>query len=488
MLRRLVVFILIFSFAQILFASSKVTKVRAWKSPDKTRVVFEITSSIKYRIFQLQKPERLVIDLINTNIDNTILKSLDNNSIIKKSRSSKKDKNTHRVVFELKKKVDFKAFQLKPGQGYKHRLVIDLFNQSAKIQMPPTTLKSKKTSIKPSTSTILPNKKRPTAQKKKTHRIKKSVTHLRTRDLIVAIDAGHGGEDPGATGKRGTKEKKIVLAIAKKLAAKVNKQPGMRAVMIRRGDYYISLRARTRKARKANADVFVSIHADAFRNSKARGSSVFILSKRGASSETARWLANKENSADLAGGVSLDDKDDLLAIVLLDLSQTASIEGSNSVAKRVLKGLKKIGKVHKKNVERAGFVVLKSPDMPSILVETGFISNPYEESQLRRSSYQKKLANAIFIGINEYFKRYPIPGTIYGQKLVSTSSSAKKIAQQVQYSKNYQPIKKIRHKVVRGDSLSKLAKRYHVTIKEIKRANRMRSNTLVLGKTLSIPR
>jgi len=293
---------------------------------------------------------------------------------------------------------------------------------------------------------------------------------------VVAIDAGHGGEDPGAIGRRGTKEKKIVLAIARNLAKLVNKQPGMKAVMIRNGDYYISLRGRTKKARRANADVFISIHADAFRNSKARGSSVFILSKRGASSETARWLADKENSADLAGGVSLDDKDDLLAKVLLDLSQTASIEGSDSVAKRVLKGLKKIGKPHKNGVERAGFAVLKSPDIPSVLVETGFISNPYEESQLRKSSYRKKVAKAIFVGINDYFKRYPIPGTIYGQAL-----SRKSLAKKSRKTKN-----KIRHKIVRGDSLSLIAQRYGVSIKEIKRLNRIRGNTLILGKNLLI--
>jgi len=302
------------------------------------------------------------------------------------------------------------------------------------------------------------------------------------RDLIVAIDAGHGGEDPGAIGKRGTREKNIVMSISRKLEKLVNKQAGMKAVMIRNGDYYVSLRNRTKKARKANADVFVSIHADAFRNNKARGSSVFILSKRGASSETARWLAAKENSSDLAGGVSLDDKDDLLAKVLLDLSQTATIEGSSSVADRVLKGLKNIGKTHKKQVERAGFVVLKSPDIPSILVETGFISNHAEEKKLRTSKYQKKLAKAIFTGVNAYFKRYPIPGTIYGQDIAINSPSDK--------SNRSYSVKKgnsRKHKVKRGDTLSRLARKYKTSIKAIKRANRMRNNNLLLGKSIIIP-
>ncbi|MFK5986345.1 MAG: N-acetylmuramoyl-L-alanine amidase [Pseudomonadota bacterium] len=485
MLHRLIVLFLFILCQQVVFASSQITKVRAWKSPDKTRVVFEISDKFTYKAFQLSKPERLVVDIKNTAIDKNTLRALNNSALIVASRSSKKSNNSLRVVLELKKKVQFKAFQLLPGKGYRHRLVVDLFEKSQSLEVSITKKLKKKQS-----TTVLKNsvsKQKSKVKSLSKSKITKSATNIRTRDLIVAIDAGHGGEDPGAIGRKGTKEKKIVLAIAKKLARRVNKQAGMKAVMIRGGDYYISLRGRTRKARKVNADVFISIHADAFRNSKARGSSVFILSKRGASSETARWLADKENSADLAGGVSLDDKDDLLAKVLLDLSQTASIEGSNSVARRVLKGLKRIGKTHKKKVERAGFVVLKSPDIPSILVETGFISNPYEEKQLRRASYQKKIADAIFVGINDYFKRYPIPGTVYGQALtrnvVSRQTSIKKITKHKTTRSGI-----MRHKVVRGDSLSMLAKRYGVSIKEIKRSNRIYSNTLVLGKVLSIPR
>jgi len=469
MFKRFFILFLLFFWSQQAFSLAKITKVRAWKSPDKTRVVFEITDKAKYSVFQLQSPERLVIDLKNASIDPIALKNLDYNGLIVNSRSSKRGKNSLRLVLQLKKKVRVKDFLLKPNRTYRHRLVVDLFEKSLKQKKSPA--KTAKKTTAPAKKTILKKTKHKTKKS-----IKKSAANIRHRDIVVAIDAGHGGEDPGAIGRRGTKEKKIVLAIARDLAKRVNKQPGMKAVMIRNGDYYISLRGRTKKARRANADVFISIHADAFRNRKARGSSVFILSKRGASSETARWLADKENSADLAGGVSLDDKDDLLAKVLLDLSQTASIEGSDSVAKRVLKGLKKIGKPHKNTVERAGFAVLKSPDIPSILIETGFISNPYEESQLRKSSYRKKVANAIFVGINDYFKRFPIPGTIYGQSL-----SRKSLAKKSTKRKN-----KIRHKIVRGDSLSLIAQRYGVSIKQIKRLNKIRGNTLILGKNLLI--
>jgi N-acetylmuramoyl-L-alanine amidase len=479
MLIRVFLLFFVLSWFQSAFSMAKITKVRAWKSPEKTRVVLEVTKKSDYSVFQLHKPERVVVDLKNTTINSDALKDFDYSGLIVSSRNSKRDNNSLRLVLQLRKTTHLKDFQLQPSLGYRHRLVLDLFEKP--IQHKKTVNQSVK-KLKPS-STKAKQLTRPIV-KKTNFKAKKSVAGLRHRDIIVAIDAGHGGEDPGAAGKRGTKEKKIVLSIARKLARQVNKQPGMKAVMIRTGDYYVSLRARTNKARRANADVFISIHADAFRNSKARGSSVFILSKRGASSETARWLADKENSADLAGGVSLDDKDDLLAKVLLDLSQTASIEGSNSVAKKVLRGLKKIGKTHKKSVERAGFVVLKSPDIPSILVETGFISNPYEEQQLRKTTYQKKVADAIFAGINDYFKRYPIPGTIYGQHLLVAKTSVKQVAK-TKSSAVYQT--KRQHKVVRGDNLSLLAKRYRVRIKDIKRLNRMRNNTLILGKKLIIP-
>ncbi|MCK5666201.1 MAG: N-acetylmuramoyl-L-alanine amidase, partial [Thiotrichaceae bacterium] len=349
---------------------------RMWASPDSTRLVIDLSKGISYVLSTTKNPERVIIDIDQARFATKESRISYNNGAIKTLRSATKKDNKLRLVLDLRHKVKPKSFLLKPNSKYGYRLVIDLEKVVA-------------------------------YSKSASPKVIKSVNSSKKRKLIVAIDAGHGGEDPGAQGPRGTKEKKVVLAIARNLRDIVNKTPGMKAKMIRNGDYYISLRGRTKKARKLNADVFVSIHADAFKNPKAKGASVFILSSRGASSEAAKWLAKKENEADLVGGVSLDDKDDMLAKVLLDLSQTATIEASTSVASRVLKGLKKMGKTHKPSVERAGFVVLKSPDIPSILVETGFISNPKEEKLLRSSSYQKKLARAIFNGVNSYFKQYP---------------------------------------------------------------------------------
>jgi N-acetylmuramoyl-L-alanine amidase len=234
------------------------------------------------------------------------------------------------------------------------------------------------------------------------------VTAKKSKDVVVAIDAGHGGDDPGARGPNGTLEKKVTFAIANKLATLINGQPGMKAVLIRKGDYYVSLRNRMQIARTAKADLFISIHADAFDNPDVRGASVYTLSRNGASSEAARWLANSENAADLIGGVSLDDKEDVLASVLLDLSQAATQEASVNVAGHVLRNFHEICELHKGAVQKAGFLVLKSPDIPSILVETAFISNPLEERNLLNTSYQSKIANAIFKGVRNYFKQNDI--------------------------------------------------------------------------------
>lgn len=447
----IIIILMLLFFSDAAFAAlAQVKGFRMWASPDSTRLVIELSKSATHSLTTLSKPGRVIIDINQTKLAASTAGLKYKTGAIKKVRSAKQKNNQLRLVLDLRHKVHPKSFLLKPNSKYGYRLVIDLEKVS--------------------------NRSHANSPK-----IVKSVNATKKRDLIVAIDAGHGGDDPGAKGPRGTKEKQVVLAISRKLRDIINKKPGMKAVMIRNGDYYISLRGRTRKARKLNADIFVSIHADAFKNPKARGASVFILSSRGASSEAAKWLAKKENEADLVGGVSLDDKDDMLAKMLLDLSQTATIEASTSVASRVLKGLKTVGKTHKPGVERAGFVVLKSPDIPSILVETGFISNPKEEKLLRKSSYQKKLAKAIFNGVNSYFKQYPTPGTIYARDVdikqlneSALSSVTKKIIQ--------------RHKVVRGDTLSGIAKRYRVSMVAIKKANKLRSNTLFLGKVLSIPR
>nr|WP_281400929.1 N-acetylmuramoyl-L-alanine amidase [sulfur-oxidizing endosymbiont of Gigantopelta aegis] len=428
---------------------AKIKGVRMWASPDSTRLVIDLSSAVGHRLTRLSSPERVVIDVNQARLITSISNLNYKKGVISGIRSANKKNGKVRLVLDLKHKVHPKSFLLKPNKKYGYRLVIDL-------------------------------EKVNTHSRSKTAKIIKSVNSSKKRDLIVAIDAGHGGEDPGARGPRGTREKDVVLAIAHKLQKMVNKKSGMRAVMIRTGDYYISLRGRTKKARKLNADIFISIHADAFKNPKARGASVFILSSRGATSEAAKWLAKKENEADLVGGVSLDDKDDMLAKMLLDLSQTATIEASNSAASRVLSRLTRIGDTHKSKVERAGFAVLKSPDIPSLLVETGFISNPKEEGLLRSSIYQKKLANAILSGVDGYFRQYPIPGTIYAKESVIKQLNRDVLKSALRTIKQ--------HKVVRGDTLSGISKHYQVSVSAIKRANKMKSNTLYLGKILSIPR
>jgi len=449
--RFILIILAVFLCAELAVAAvSQINGFRMWASPESTRLVIDLSHSAGHRLSSLSNPDRVVIDIDKAKLTRSITGLNYKSGAISDIRSANKKHNKVRLVLDLKHKIHPKSFLLKPNAKYGYRLVIDLEKVSA------------------STDSAAP-------------RIVKSVNSSQKRDLIVAIDAGHGGDDPGARGPGGTKEKHVVLAMARKLRDMVNKKPGMKAVMIRNGDYYISLRGRTKKARKLNADIFISIHADAFKNPKAHGSSVFILSSRGATSEAAKWLAKKENEADLVGGVSLDDKDDMLVKMLLDLSQTATIEASNSAASRILSRLSKIGATHKKQVERAGFVVLKSPDIPSLLVETGFISNPKEEKLLKSSSYQRKVASAILSGVDGYFKQYPIPGTVYAKDVI-----VKKLNRNIVLSAKQGNKKK--HRIVRGDTLSAISKRYQVSISAIKRANKMKNNTLFVGKTISIPR
>ena len=303
--------------------------------------------------------------------------------------------------------------------------------------------------------------------------------------FTVAIDAGHGGDDPGALGHRGTKEKQLTLAIAKKLYEKINKNKDMKAVMVRSGDYFIELKGRRKKARSVGADAFISIHADAFTKKSARGMSVFALSQRGATSAMASALAAKENASDLIGGVSLANKDEVLQKVLVDLSMTNTISESVNLGGRVLAELGKIGKLHSKRVEQANFSVLRSPDLPSILVETGFITNPEEERKLRTSRYQNQIASGIYQALEEYYSqtpyasrsRYASPSIASGSNRAGSSSSKSSSSKTV-YG---------RHKVVRGDSLSTIAKRYGISLSELKRLNKIKHNTAMLGVRLKVP-
>jgi len=421
----------------------QVQGVRLWAAPDSTRVVLDVSGPVEHKLFTLQGPDRLVVDLKNAAIERDLARTSTRGGVVKGLRSGPRNNTDLRLVLDLQGPVKPKSFILKPNQQYGHRLVIDLFDQVAKTA---ETAKSAAVSGEP-------KKAVPTAS-----------GPSRPRDLVIAIDAGHGGEDPGARGRKGTREKDVVLAIARRLAALIEREPGMRPVLIRDGDYYIGLRKRIEKARSHRADLFISIHADAFHDSRARGSSVYVLSQRGASSEMARWLAARENAADLVGGVSLDDKDDLLAEVLLDLAQTATLEASVEVADNVLHEMKGLGKVHKKQVQHAGFVVLKSPDIPSLLVETAFISNPSEEQRLRSSRHQEQVAQAILSGVRRYFASNPPPGT-----LVAKASGSRQ------------------HVIRRGDTLSHIAQRYGVSMNSLRATNKLKNDNLLVGKVLTIP-
>ena len=415
-------------------APLQVEGVRLWAAPDSTRVVFDVSAPATHRLFTLKNPDRLVIDLTDASMSSKVRSGFTGSGVVKSLRSAPRN-NGHdlRLVLDLAGPVKPKSFALKPNDQYGNRLVIDLYDGGKK-----TTAAVKSLEVKNAPAKL--------------------------RDLVIAIDAGHGGEDPGARGKRGTREKDVVLAIARRLATLVDKEPGMRAVLVRKGDYYIGLRKRMEIARQNRADLFISIHADAFTDRSVRGSSVYAVSRRGASSEMARWLAARENAADLVGGVSLDDKDDVLAEVLLDLAQTATLEASNQVAANVLREMQRVGRVHKSSVQHAGFVVLKSPDIPSLLVETAFISNPSEENRLRSSKHQQDVANAILAGVRKYFTDNPPPGTLLARAAPR------------------------RHVIRRGDTLSELAQRYGVTLASLRRHNHITDDdSLLVGAVLTIP-
>jgi N-acetylmuramoyl-L-alanine amidase len=405
---------------------------RVWTDPQKTRAVLDLDARAEYQVFTLDNPPRVVIDLQQSDLNGSLQLVDEYAGVIDRVRHGRPRDDTLRVVLDLEDESTIKSFMLDPTGRYGHRLVIDLFpkgsGQAAQV-------------VRQITDVQAPN-----------------------RDVVVAIDAGHGGEDPGAIGRNQTREKDVVLAIAREMKRDIDARPGMSAVLIRTGDYYVPLRDRFERARQHRADLFISVHADAFKNRKVSGSSVFVLSRKGASSEFARRLAASENSADLIGGVTLADKDDMLASVLLDLSQSATMEASNAVADSVFSALRRVGKTHKRRVEHANFMVLKSPDVPSILVETAFISNPSEEERLRDPAWQRKIAQVIGDGVQDYFYLSPPPGTFIAA--------------------NRQPV---RYRVVRGDTLGEIASRYRVSLYSLRRANGISGDTIRVGAELLIP-
>jgi len=405
-------------------APARVGDVRLWTGPEGTRLVLDLSAPVSHEIFTLDDPDRVVIDLANTRL--ATRKGLPpGQGPVKSVRSGPQAGGGLRIVLDLDSRRPVKSFLARPEKGAGHRLVVeippDAASPAAVAQQPVPAQTAPAPAASPAPAPAAAAVTPPTgkqvlaaasaALKNDAIDPVKSVASAKGRDLVIAVDAGHGGQDPGAIGRGGTREKDVTLAIARRLAKAINAEEGMRAVLIRDGDYFISLRGRIRKAREHGADMFISVHADSVLDRKVSGSSVYVLSLRGASDEASRWLAERENAADLMGGVSLDDKNDVLASVLLDVTQKEAVSNSVEAADAVLKSLRRVGPVHGSRVRHAGFVVLKSPDIPSMLVETAFISNATDERKLRDAAHQQRMAEAIHAGVRDFFYEKPPPGT-----------------------------------------------------------------------------
>jgi N-acetylmuramoyl-L-alanine amidase len=410
----------------------EVHDVRLWRAPDHTRIVFDLTGAAEHTLLVLSNPNRIVVDIHDTKLRANLAAMKLADTPVVTVRSGVRDGDDLRVVLEVNAIVDPRSFALKANEQAGDRLVLDLYDKQPR-----------------------------------TVAVKKSVRQSARRDMIIAIDAGHGGEDPGATGPARVREKDVVLGIAKELSKLFQADKGFQPTMIRTGDYYVSLKGRRDLARKRQADLFVSIHADAFKRKAAYGASVYALSTTGATSTAASYLAERENAADLVGGVSLSDKDDVLAGVLADLSMTSTLDTSLKLGDKVLRNVDNIARLHKNNVEQAGFAVLKSPDIPSILVETGFISNPAESRKLATRSYQKKMAAAIHRGIRDWFLGHPPSGTLLAW-------------QKQQGGQEYI--------IARGDTLSGIADRFRISLADLKSYNSINSSKILVGQKLTIPK
>ena len=464
-------------------ASSTVKAVRIWAGPDSTRVIFELSGPVDYRLFQLAKPDRVVIDLDNGDFGKGVGAQPGKGAV--KDMRIGHYQGKARVVLDLDKPAHPKTFLLNPTAQYGYRLVIDLGTPSDKPAQIVRTIDA-------------------------------DIAHGMPRPVVIAVDAGHGGDDPGARGKGGTLEKIVTLEIAKNLAKLIDAQPGMHAVLTRKGDYFVPLKTRFQIAREHKADLFVSIHANSCPDfCDASGASVWVLSTHGKQSEAGRWLANSENASDLIGGVSLDDKSHMLASVLLDLSQGASMHAAHEVGGDILSALGKVGPLYRDSVQGANFVVLRSPDVPSILVETAFISNRRDEQRLDSSQARQQLAQAILTGVQRYFETTPPPGTWFAEQRnkrlnlvadagtdVATNGNAAASARAtrppaapvlVASAKKatgaddaYQDM----HKVARGETLSGIAKQYGVSMNALRSVNASKIESgggIQVGQVLLIP-
>ncbi len=415
-------------------AATTVENIRVWSDDGRTRIVLDLSKPADHNIFTLRSPDRLVVDLKDGRLARSLQGSHEGSGSIRSIRTGLRANGQLRVVLDLNEAVRSRSFTAGPNGKYGDRLVIDLQRQG-----PVNAVKQA------------------------------SDRYQNGRDIVIAVDPGHGGHDPGAIGRARTQEKDVALAVSRQLASRINAQPGMKAVLIRTGDYYVPHRERMEIARRNKADLFVSVHADAVDDRRANGSSVYVLSLKGASDEAAMRLAQRENASDLVGGVSLAGKDHVLASVLLDLSQNAALSASLDVGESVIDELARIGEVHRHQVQQAGFIVLKSPDVPSILVETAFISNPAEEKKLRSAEHQERLATAIMGGIRNYFYTNPPPDT------------------QIAMNLKRSPAAQIDYVISRGDTLSGIADRYNVRMSDIKAANKLRDNQVRIGQKLLIP-
>ncbi|MGB1807314.1 MAG: N-acetylmuramoyl-L-alanine amidase [Porticoccaceae bacterium] len=414
--------------------AADIESVRLWRAPDSTRLVLDLSTAAEHNLFALQNPNRLVIDLSDSQLKTQFDKLDLANTPISGIRVAVRNKTDVRVVLDLKTTVSPKSFSLKANEQYSDRLVIDLFDKKRVVS-----------------------------------RSVEEVVKKKNRKIIIAIDAGHGGEDPGALGPRKVREKVVVFQIAKRIEKLFDSNPNFQGELVRSGDYYLAHRKRSQLAREKQADFFISIHADAFTDPQAHGASVYALSTKGATSEAARYLASKENRADLIGGasnLSLDNKDDVLAGVLLDLSMTATLSSSLEAGKYVLKNMGSVARLHKKQVEQAGFLVLKSPDLPSLLIETGFISNPKEARQLSSAKYQQRMADAIYDGLVQFYSENPPVGTLLAKNGNAVARS---------------------YIIARGDTLSEIAVRHNTSVRKILRYNKMSSSTIRVGQRILIP-
>ena len=423
----------VFGLAAPSVQAADVEAVRLWRAPDHTRVVLDLSDAAEFSSLSLANPDRFVVDLIDSRIDASLRDLPLEGTPIKQVRSGIRKGSDLRLVFDLDSAVRTSLFSLTPSGSIGHRIVIDLFDEVTVAEPSPVL----------------------------------SVESLEgRRDIVIAIDPGHGGEDPGASGPGGLREKTVVLQIARRLESQLAKVPGFQPVLVRTGDYYVSLKNRRDKARSLEADLFVSIHADAFKEKSAHGASVYILSKRGATSTTAQYLADTENAADLVGGVELGGMDPMLAGVLTDLSMSGTLDTSLSLGTLVLEQIGGVARLHKKRVEQAGFAVLKSPDVPSLLIETGFISNPGEAERLATPAYQDKMARAIRRGIQSWFARQPPPGTLLAWQ---REQGGREVT------------------IASGDTLSEIADRFGVSVASIKSNNGLTRDVIYIGQTLVIP-